>query len=118
MGWLGNVIGLVFSGTACFAYATGYDAVIYRTIMNWTSDIFLYLLAKGLEFFIKTVELLPDYSFENYQQAAEYTLTYLAKANTIFPVVELLASLIFLCGLHLCVVLIRVILKIVPGLGG
>ena len=118
MGWIGTVVGLIFSGSACFAYATGFDAVIYRTIMNWTSDLFVYLIAKGLEYFVSTIELLPDYSFENYQQAAVYVLSALSVANTVFPIVELVRSLVFVCAFYLILILIRIIFKLIPTLGG
>ena len=118
MSWTQSALVAILSGVGCLAYATGYDVEIYHALMNFSSDSMVYLIAKGLEYFVSMVDILPDYSFEQYEQGAIYTLAFLSMANTIFPIVELVRSLVFVCAFYMTLILIRIIFKLVPALGG
>ena len=118
MPWIAAIVSVMVAGGGYLAYATGFDAVIYRTIMNWSSDTFVYVVAKGLEYFISTLDYVPNFSLEQYQDAAIYFLSIMSLANTIFPIVEFVGLMAFTFTMYLVFIAIRNVLKIMPGMGG
>ncbi len=118
MGWITGIVSAIVGGGAFIAYKTGFDDVIYRTIMNWLADVFVYIIAKSIDFFIVSLEFLPEFHLEDYQSSVAYTVSVLSLANTIFPILEFVSLIGGVCAFYMFLIGIRIIFKIVPGLGG
>jgi hypothetical protein len=100
------------------AYMTGFDKVIYRTLMKWGADLLVYLIAKSIEWFVSMLDFFPDVDASQYQAAAERVFYVLSTANTFFPVL-LFVNLMTIAFLsYLLLIGLRIVLKFIPGMGG
>jgi len=121
MQWVKS-IALSIVGGVCLAYATGYDGEIYRAIMNFGANIFVYVMAKVIDLFCYFLDLLPgmpnagDYH-SPYNGAITSFITILARANTFFPVAETAYMFSLTIAFLLVFITIKFILKLIPTIG-
>jgi hypothetical protein len=117
MTWIAAIVGIIVAGGG-IAYLTGYDDVIYRTVMNFGAAIFLYVLTKVMELFCWLLDALPPLpNASQYGNAITNFLTILARANTFFPVVEFAFLFSFTIGFLLIFITVKFILKLIPTIG-
>ena len=115
--WIGGLVAFLVAG-GVLAYATGYDQVIYETIMNWFSSAFCYVLAKIIDLFGWLIDQIPDLHVpQSAVSAVTALLQVLAKVNFFFPIVELGALFVFVVLFLLIFIIVKFILKLIPTIG-
>ena len=118
MSWLSKYISWISGGVVFLAFSTGFNRVIYRTLMNYGSGIFCYLLAKFVNFGTWVIGLLPALpSDSTYRVAVENLIFILGRANTYFPVLEFVGIFVIVFLVMLVLSVVRIVLKFVPTLG-
>jgi len=119
MSWISKLIITALGGAvAGVTYLTGFDEVIYRTIMNWASAIFIYLLAKIVDLFTWLLDMLPNLPYSSQFGAGISQIIIVAvRANTFFPVAETFFMFGFVVGFILIFFTIKIILKLIPTIG-
>lgn len=115
--WIAGITAIVIGG-GYLAYATGVDGDIYRTIMNFGSGIFVYVLAKVIDLFCYFLDLMPALPYSSgFVNAITTLVTVLARANTFFPVVETCFMFAFTITFLIIFICIKFILKLIPTIG-
>jgi len=117
MAWIGAIVTFIVGGSY-LAYATGVDDVIYRTIMNFAASLFCYLAAKSIDLGFIVIDFLPPLPYSSIEAGLSYFLQILVTANTFFPVMEFVGVLTFMFLFYVALIAWRIVLKLVPGLGG
>ncbi|MCL2622888.1 MAG: hypothetical protein FWD31_04390 [Planctomycetaceae bacterium] len=117
MPWL-VVVAALAAGGFFFAYKTGVDDVIFRTISNWASSFFMYLLVKIIDLFVWLLDMLPDLPYAgHFASGISQFIIIAARANTFFPVAETFFMFSFVVGFLLVFIIIKLILKLIPTIG-
>jgi hypothetical protein len=114
--WAGIAAFLVAGGV--IAYQTGFDEIIYRTIMNFGASFFTYILIKIMDLFSWLLDLFPDVpEVQHYSGAIQSLLTFLVRANTFFPVIEVVFMFGFMVLFITIFFCVKIILKLIPTIG-
>ena len=117
MPWIAAVA-IAILGGGYLAYATGVDDEIYRTIMNFGANIFVYILAKVIELFCYFLDFMPALPYSSgFVSALTTLITVFARANTFFPVVETAYMLAFTITFLLIFISVKFVLKLIPTIG-
>ena len=110
--------GALAAGGYFFAYKTGVDDVIFRTISNWASSFFMYLLVKIIDLFTWLLDMLPDLPYSTqFGAGISNFIIVAARANTFFPVAETFFMFGFVVGFILIFFIVKMILKLIPTIG-
>ena len=119
MGWIKSTILWALGGAvAGVTYATGFAEEIYRTIMNWASAFFIYILAKIVDLFCWLLDLLPELPYsQQFASGIAQIIMVSVRANTFFPVAETFFMFSFLVGFIIVFFTIKIILKLIPTIG-
>jgi hypothetical protein len=118
MKWLWNSIASLIVGGGVVSYVTGFDEIIYRTIMNFGASIFMYILIKVIELFTWLFDMLPPLPNVGYYSGSIMTfLRIVVMGNTFFPVMELLSMVAFAVVFISLFFLVKIILKLIPTIG-
>ena len=114
MVWTALLVTAIVGG-AVYAYKSGYNTIMLRTLMNWTSGIFLYLLAQFMDLLVWLIDLLPALPYSSsFSQGISQIILVAVRVNTFFPVEELFYIFGFVVGFLLIFITIKLILKIIP----
>jgi len=117
MTWWGRILGLVGLGGGV-AYATGFDQVIYRTLINFGSAVFCYLLASVMNLLSWLLDQLPDIDFSpDFVNGMISFLIFLSQLNTFFPVVEFFSIFSFVISFNFISFVVKRFLKLIPFIG-
>ena len=115
MSWIGRIVTLLTGGVVGVAYATGFDEIILRTLMNWVSSIFLYFLAQFIDLLVWLIDLLPALPYSSsFSQGISQIILVAVRVNTFLPVEEFFYIFGFVVGFLLIFITIKLILKIIP----
>jgi len=115
--WIAGITALIVAG-GYLAYATGVNDEIYRTIMNFGANIFVYVLAKVIDLFCYFLDLMPALPYAvSFGNAITTLITVLARANTFFPVEEACYMFGFVVAFLLIFIAIKFVLKLIPTIG-
>ncbi len=115
--WILGATALILGG-GYLAYATGVDDEIYRTIMNFGANLFVYVLAKVMDLFVWFLDLMPALPYAGeYVNGITTLVTLLARANTFFPVVETCLMFGFAVSFLLIFITVKFVLKLIPTIG-
>ena len=117
MSWIRGITAVILGG-ATIAYASGYDDVLYRTIMSYGASIFVYVMVNVIDLFCFFLDLMPALPYaSDYVMGLTSFITVLARANTFFPVAETALMFSFTVGFILVFFTIKIILKLIPTIG-
>ena len=115
--WAAGITALIVAG-GYLVYSVGVDEEIYRTVMNFGANIFVYIMAKVVDLFCWFLDFLPALPYSSdFVIAVTNLVTLLARANTFFPVVETCFMFAFTVAFLLVFISIKFILKLVPTIG-
>jgi len=116
MGWIKTFVVWALGGAvAGITYATGFDQVIYRTLANWISALFVYLLAKCVDLLCWLLDMLPALPYSaDFTNGITQIIIVAVRANTFFPVVEAFYLFGFFIGFLAIFICIKLLLKIIP----
>lgn len=115
--WILGMTSVIIAG-GYLAYATGVDDEIYRTVMNFGANIFVYIMAKVIDLFCYFFDLMPALPYSSgFVNALTSFITILARANTFFPVAEACFMLAFTVAFLLIFISVKFVLKLIPTIG-
>ena len=113
-------IGLAVSGAllGAVAHKTGFDETILRTLINYGSSFFLYILAKVIDLLCWFVDMIPPLTFTaDYIMGLENIIVLVGQLNNFFPVVELFVMIFFTIIFIIAFVAFKLIYKAIPTVG-
>ena len=111
-GEAGQILWVLSGAVAGITYATGFAGEIYRTIMNWASAFFIYILTKIVDLFCWLLDLLSVLPYsQQFASSISQIIMVSVRANTFFPVAKTFFMFSFLVGFIIVFFVIKIILK-------
>ncbi|MBQ7813666.1 MAG: hypothetical protein IJ387_04125 [Thermoguttaceae bacterium] len=87
------------------------------TAYNGAVELAEFIFKEIIGLFCWTLDFLPDYDLSAYENGLNTLFYYFSAFDSLLPFTEITLSVLFLIGYFTMFTLIRLILKLIPGIG-